>query len=270
MGIDDLTHAADWSAGTLPPGSRVAYAEAVRRRGAIRARIDWLEMLDVNSAPVRDMISEVRRRHISIDPTLVAYDTKFAAPDGGRYRNDPYVDIVPEMSDDWRSCSRITSDWTDEDYARWRASYPKLQALVRSLRDGGVVLTTGTDLTNPWVIPGESLHQEFELLADAGFSPREILRMTGENAARALRRSDIGVIEAGRRADLVLLRANPLADIRNTRQIAWTMMGGRLVSQGLTPSSGSHPGQLRRQAGFTHSYLRASIASIWVARRAGM
>jgi imidazolonepropionase-like amidohydrolase len=238
LGIDSLTHAADWSAGTLPDDKRAAYTEAIRRRGAIRARIDWLEMLDVNADPVRQTIEEVRRRGISIDPTLVAYDTKFAAPDGGRYRSDPYVDIVPEMVADWRSCSRITPDWTDNDYARWRASYPKLQALVRSLRDGGVSLTTGTDLTNPWVIPGESLHQEFELLADAGFSPREILRMTGDNAARALRRPDIGVIEAGRRADLVLLRANPLADIRNTRQIAWTMMGGRLMSQGPVPSHG--------------------------------
>ncbi len=94
------------------------------------------------------------------------------------------------------------------------------------------MLTTGTDLTNPWVIPGESLHQEFELLRQAGLSPLAILRMAGENGARALRRSDVGIIAPGRRADLVLLSADPRTDIRNTRKIVWTMKDGVVVSRG--------------------------------------
>ena len=53
-----------------------------------------------------------------------------------------------------------------------------MQALVRLLHDSGVHLTTGTDVTNPWVIPGESLHQEFELLRDVGLTQNEILKMT--------------------------------------------------------------------------------------------
>jgi imidazolonepropionase-like amidohydrolase len=107
-----------------------------------------------------------------------------------------------------------------------------MQAFVRLLRDGGVQLTTGSDVTNPWVIPGEGLHQEFELLRDAGLTATEILKMTGERAARALRRSDIGVIEAGRRADLVLLDADPSRDIRHTRRIVWVMQQGTIVSGG--------------------------------------
>jgi hypothetical protein len=53
------------------------------------------------------------------------------------------------------------------------------------MRDAGVLLTTGTDLTNLWIIPGEGLHQEFQLLVAAGLSPAEVLSMTGENAALA-------------------------------------------------------------------------------------
>jgi hypothetical protein len=231
----DLTHAVDWSEKTLPETKRGAYASAVRARGAIRARIDWLELLDLQAPPVQDMIGEIAGRGISIDPTLVAYDTKFAAPAGGRYRANRYAGVVPEMLSDWIACTRITEDWTGDDYRRWNAAYPKMQALVRLMRDRGVPLTTGTDVTNPWVIPGESLHQEFELLRDAGLTPREILRAAGELAARALRRSDVGVIETGRRADLVLLDADPLRDIRNTRRIAWVMKEGKVVSKGVRP-----------------------------------
>ena len=127
------------------------------------------------------------RRGISVDLTLIAYDTKFAAPNGGRYAWDRFARIVPELYWDWTHCPDMTAtgDWTSVDYRRWNAAFPKMQAFVRLMRDGGVLLTAGTELTNPWAIPGESLHQEFDL--GAGLTPAEVLKMTGENAARALR-----------------------------------------------------------------------------------
>ncbi len=231
-GIDFLTHAADWSAGTLPPDRRARYAAAIARRGALRARIDWLELVDLHSPIVRDTIAEISRRDISIDPTLVAFDTKFGGPKGGIYRDDPFADVVPEMLQDWNTCSHVTDDWTGDDYRRWKAAVPTLHAFVRALSAGGIRLTTGTDVTNPWVIPGESLHQEFDLLVHAGFTPRDVLQMTWTNGARALRRHDVGAVQPGRRADLVLLRNNPLTDIRNTRGIVWVMKDGRIVSFG--------------------------------------
>jgi hypothetical protein len=199
-----------------------------------KARIDWLERFDLTSQEVRDMIAEVARRGISVDLTLVAYDSKFAAPNGGRYAGNRFARVVPELHQDWTQCPNITltGDWTAEDYRRWNAAYPKMQTLVRMMRDAGVLLTTGTDLTNPWIIPGESLHQEYELLVAAGPSPSEVLKMTGENAARVLRSNDVGGIEAGRLADLVLLTANPLDNISNTRTIRWVMKAGVRVSNG--------------------------------------
>ena len=231
-GIDFLTHAADWSAATLPQKRRTRYLDAVARRGALRARIDWLELVDLHAPVVRDTIAELARRDISIDPTLVAYDTKFGAPKGGVYRENPYAKVVPEMFHDWDTCSHSTDDWTADDYRRWKAAVPTLHAFVRALSAGGVRLTTGTDVTNPWVIPGESLHQEFALLVHAGFTPRDVLQMTWSNAAHALRRQDIGIIQPGRRADLILLHDDPLTDIRNTRSIVWVMKDGRIVSFG--------------------------------------
>ena len=237
LGIDHLAHAVDWSPKTLTVEARQRYFAAIRERGArspFRARIDWLEQLDLASAEVRDMIAEVASRGISVDLTLIAYDAKFAAPNGGRYASDRFAGIVPELYRDWTTCPDVTGtrDWTEQDYRRWNATYPKLQALVRMMRDAGVLLTTGTDLTNPWIVPGESLHQEFELLAAAGLSPSEVLKMTGESAARALRSNDVGSIEAGRLADLVLLAENPLADIGNTHTIRWVMKAGKRVSGG--------------------------------------
>ena len=64
LGIDSLTHTVDWSGKTLPETKHAAYASAVKERGAIRARIDWLELLDLQAPPVQNMIREIARRGI--------------------------------------------------------------------------------------------------------------------------------------------------------------------------------------------------------------
>lgn len=229
LGLDHLTHAADWSEKTLQADRRAAYRAAMAEKGPMRARLDWLEALDPDGPEVSRMIDEIKSRGVSVDPTLVAYDSKFSDPAAARYRQNPAANAIPELRADWEACGDATGDWTGVDRRRWERLSPKLGALVRRMHAAGVLLTTGSDLTNEWIIPGESLHQEFELLREAGLPPAAILRMTGENAARALRRDDIGVVAAGRRADLVLLSANPLEDIRNTRRQVWVMQGGRRI-----------------------------------------
>ena len=241
LGIDHLTHAVDWSESSLPSEHRAAYREAIRARGPMRARLDWLELVDLNSSELDTTLIEIATRGISVDPTLVAYDSKFSDPSSPRYRQNRFARLIPELLDDWNLCNDATADWTPHDRARWQVLLPKLQALVRRMHDRGVLLTTGSDLTNPWVIPGESLHQEFELLVEAGLAPAAVLRMTGENAARALGRNDVGVVEAGRRADLVLLAADPMRSISNSRRIVWVMQGGQLVSAGPPSSSANAP-----------------------------
>jgi imidazolonepropionase-like amidohydrolase len=237
LGIDHLTHAVDWSEQSLKPEHRASYRSAIEQRGPMRARLDWLQLVDPSSTEITRMIAEIARRGISVDPTLVAYDSKFSDPAAARYRRNRYVDLVPELKADWLGCPGATSDWTPDDHRRWTALLPKLRQLVRMMHDAGVLLTTGSDLTNEWLIPGESLHQEFELLAEAGIPLPAILRMTGENAARALKKNDIGVVVPGRRADLVLLASDPLANIGNTRSIVWVMQGGRIVSGKAPPGS---------------------------------
>jgi len=96
----------------------------------------------------------------------------------------------------------------------------------------GVPILAGTDVGNPFVYPGFSLHDELGLLVEAGLTPAAALRAATLDPARYLGVADsLGSVARGKRADLVLLDADPLADIANTRRIRAVVARGRYLDR---------------------------------------
>jgi imidazolonepropionase-like amidohydrolase len=104
------------------------------------------------------------------------------------------------------------------------------QAVTLQMQRAGVTLVTGTDASflHP---PGFSLHDELDLMAEAGLTPAEILRAATINCAKLFPSLEAGEVAAGKRADLVLLNANPLADIRNAHDIHAVVLRGRVLNR---------------------------------------
>jgi hypothetical protein len=119
--------------------------------------------------------------------------------------------------------------------ARREAREARFQLEVKILKimhDAGVPLLAGTDLGNPFVYAGSSLHDELELFVQAGLTPFEALKAATVNPAKYLGlEKSLGTIEKGKFADLVLLDANPLTDISNTRKINAVVVNGRLLNR---------------------------------------
>jgi imidazolonepropionase-like amidohydrolase len=102
--------------------------------------------------------------------------------------------------------------------------------IVPPIRANGIRILAGSDLSSPRMKPGQSLHDELALLADAGFSPSEVLRAATSNATQFLGISDsLGTVQRGMLADLVLLGGNPLTDIRNTQRIVAVIQNGGVI-----------------------------------------
>jgi imidazolonepropionase-like amidohydrolase len=102
--------------------------------------------------------------------------------------------------------------------------------LVRAFKAEGVPMVAGTDALLSAVVPGFSLHDELEMLVQAGLTPPEALAAATRVPAEWLEVSgDRGTIAVGKRADLVLLDADPLADIANTRRIRGVFLSGRYL-----------------------------------------
>jgi imidazolonepropionase-like amidohydrolase len=113
------------------------------------------------------------------------------------------------------------------DVASRRRVLAKYLELTGRLYRAGVPILVGTDAPEPQVTPGFSLHDELELLVQAGMPPAAALTAATMNNAAVLRQADrLGSIAAGKLADMVLIDANPLDDIRNTRKISLVIRSG--------------------------------------------
>lgn len=103
---------------------------------------------------------------------------------------------------------------------------------IQILHEADVPLLVGTDsfvdhengvINIPF---GNSLHDELEVLVQAGMEPLDVLRGATSRAAELHSLPDRGSIRTGLRADLLLIQGNPLTNISNTRNIKRVWVGG--------------------------------------------
>ena len=165
-GIDFIAHGAPWHESYLPPERRAAFLAI----NDMRQRIAWYEGLDLAAPAIDTLIRELVAHRVSIDPTLVAYHTKFWWRDS-IYQRDPDAALVPEEVENWKAIGMPTAGWSGSDFDRVQRAWPKQLGFVRLLHDRGVLLTAGSDLASPWVIPGVGYHQELVQLVRTGLTP---------------------------------------------------------------------------------------------------
>lgn len=133
---------------------------------------------------------------------------------------DPQLDFVPEALRKQWDPRLPQNQLSEEDQKWWTEQFANDSRLAASMHRAGVSMLAGSDSLDRFVFPGQSLHEELELLVELGFTPLQALQAATSEAARFLsREKDFGALVAGAHADLVLLAANPLDRISNTRKI---------------------------------------------------
>ncbi len=184
----------------------------------------------LDSAALARVARELAERRVILVPTLTVHET-FSRLDQPNSMQDPALADVPAAEQArWNTPDMVRrAGWTPDDFAAFRASRPRQDLFVRLFRAAGGVLVTGSDAANQMLVPGESEHDELELLVQAGLPPEDAILAATRNAALLLGVDSIGTIAAGRVADLVVLGRDPLADIRNSRAVEQVMLRGTLM-----------------------------------------
>ncbi len=189
----------------------------------------WLALDLVPDERLERLCAQVVEAGMIQSPTLVVMD-RIARLNDPALRSDPLLEYVPDFLESMWTPERDFrfQDMDEEDYALQRDANERARALLLRLWKAGVSIVSGTDLTNPYLVAGFSLHDELELYQAAGLPPAAVLRTTTLAAAKLASRGDLlGTVERGKVASLVLLSADPLADVANTRAIEGVFLRGR-------------------------------------------
>ncbi len=182
---------------------------------AIAAGVDGLAHLFFDQRPTPKFVDAIASSGAFVTPTLVTISSAVG--------ND-----ASALAADERVKSRLDQKWLDS-LSRSMNVYPqgKLEdafASVMDLHNVGVDILAGSDVSEP--IPslgglahGASLHQELQLLVEAGLTPVEALQAATSTPARRFGLTDRGRIVPGARADLLLVDGDPTTNISDTLNI---------------------------------------------------
>lgn len=164
-------------------------------------------------------------------PTIIAYRQLLYFDNESIFLNDDRMKYIPQpVRERWHTAfvQRSQINMNADNKTRWKMR----SRIVGMMHRMGVRLLAGTDMADLYIIPGFSLHDELQLMVEAGLSPLTALQTATINPAKFLgKEKEFGTIEKGQFADLILLDANPLADISNTKKINAVVVNGRLLDR---------------------------------------
>lgn len=213
-------------------GVRVAVhaTELETAKAAVRAGCDILVHGVDDEAVDHEFIQMVRDRGVIYTSSIVVFEgydkvlgEKVSLTDIDVACGDPAVITTwAELAEVPEEKRPQRPDWVDRAIATVPVNLKRMQ-------EAGGIVAVGTDAGNIGTLHGPAIHREFELMAEAGLTPMEILLAATRNAALVFSSDpEFGIIEPGKLADLVILDADPLADIRNARKITKVIKGGRV------------------------------------------
>jgi hypothetical protein len=182
----------------------------------------WNQIAEPGGAEWQAYLAEQKAAQVTFDPTFNIYS---ASRDLMRARTADWHDAytLPSLSRFFESNrdnhGSYFFDWTTANEVTWRNFYKRYMQLVNDYKNIGGRVTTGSDPGYIWQIWGFNYVLELEMLAEAGFSPLEVIRAATSHGARTLMEpkgltADFGDIRSGMRADLVIVPENPLQNLK--------------------------------------------------------
>ena len=211
LGIDNLEHGIDVDT-EFYPGKKHDECPATE------ARLDLARNVEIEGAPVQDMIHDLVAHHVAITSTLAVIETDVPNRPPLQRLNRTQSVLAPAA---WSGYLAVRSRIAEKNDPLHAIEFQKEMAFERSFVKAGGVLLAGCDPTGyGGVVPGYGDQRGIELLVEAGFTPVEAIQIATLNGARFLGEDAIiGSVAAGKAADLIVLGGNPAQDINEIEKV---------------------------------------------------
>ena len=179
--------------------------------------------VDPQSARVQAFLQLLKQRHVTLDPTLVTFESLFTDRPGVVGAGLAAVaDRMPPLVR--RGLLEGGLPVPEGEDARYRQALTQMQRMLVAVRSAGVPFVAGTD-----AMPGFMLPRELELYVAAGIPAPEVLRIATLDAARLVGRDgELGSIVPGKLADMILVDGDPSRNIGDVRRLRLVIKDGAL------------------------------------------
>ena len=195
----------------------------------------------LDSDTARALVTLLRDRGVTLDPTLVAFEERWTS-ENGRVPSawEAIINRFPVQERRWLITTapgagvdiQASAD-SRAIYDVQRRSFDTMLGLIKMLSDAGVTVLPGTDVTN-----GYALLRDLELHVKAGIPPSKVLQSATNLAARTMGLDgQLGTIDPGKLADLVLVEGDPTTNISDVRRVRLVIKDGALIDVGLLERS---------------------------------
>jgi len=202
----------------------------LRRDHIVNRIVDWQ---GVTPARITEIVEVCLRHGLAMTPTLSSGSNMLRLQDYEAERQAADVRILPDFYPDiiWHPVHGlpIFRNISAEDFRQGRDAAKRKLELTHALWSAGVPLRLGTDVQQPFAVPGIALHQELAAFARAGIPWALAWKFASLDAARAVGVEDSGAIRAGMRADLLTSDASPLEPGWSTQRMSAVLARGHLT-----------------------------------------
>jgi imidazolonepropionase-like amidohydrolase len=218
LGIDNLEHGIIVDTEFFP-GKKPGICPAGE------AAEDFAKHVDIESAPVQEMIRDLVRHHVAVTSTLAVFEVSVPNRPAMRNMRRAQEVLTPQA---WSGYLRVRSSIAEENSPLAGASLKKEMQFERDFVKAGGLLMAGCDPTSfGGVLPGFGDQRGLELLVEAGFTPVEAIHIATQNGATFLGEDGrIGTIAVGKAADLVVIDGNPAQSIEDIEKVQLVFKGG--------------------------------------------
>jgi imidazolonepropionase-like amidohydrolase len=194
-GLDGIEHITSFGTCLLPPRQAQKYKQIVMADNSARndgRYAAWRSIAMENNPVVDSLVGFLRDKKTFVCPTLAVFERRADRGDS--------IEV---------------------------SGFANMLKFVGLANRGGVRVVVGSHTWTPYAERGYAYFREMELFQEAGMTPMEIIQAATSQNAKFFRIDErLGTIEAGKVADLILVEGDPLADIKNMRNVRRVMLNG--------------------------------------------
>ncbi|MGH8138713.1 MAG: amidohydrolase family protein [Steroidobacteraceae bacterium] len=192
---------------------------------AKQAQEDLVKNVDIDGAPVQEMIRDLVAHHVAITSTLAVFEV--TVPNRPPLLRQARAQRALTAAA-WSAYLGTRSMIAEENSPLEGVQLHKEMQFERAFVKAGGLLLAGCDPTSfGGVLPGYADQRGLELLVEAGFTPVEAIHIATQNGAIYLGKdAAIGSVATGKAADLVVIAGNPAANIDDIEKVETVFKDG--------------------------------------------